>query len=129
MARIVEGDTPVVLINTFRVKPGKADALIALLERATDDIMRHQAGFVSASIHRGAADDRVANYAQWRSLEDFEAMQSDPEAREHMKACAALAEEFDPQFYSVMSVHEPVEPDRSRASRGDDFPESLRNLS
>jgi quinol monooxygenase YgiN len=128
MARIVEAEVPVVLINTFRVKPDKADALIEMLERATDQIMRHQAGFVSASIHRGLKGDRVTNYAKWRSQDDLEAMQADPEARKHMKACAAVAEDFDPQTYSVASVHEPVEPDRRR-ERGDDFPASLRNLS
>jgi quinol monooxygenase YgiN len=129
MARIVEGETPIVLINTFRVRPDKTDALIELLERATDQVMRHQAGFVSASIHRGVQADRVTNYAQWRSREDFEAMQERPEARKHMKACAALAESFDPQVYSVVSVHEPVEPERARGTQGDDFPASLRNLS
>jgi quinol monooxygenase YgiN len=130
MARIVEGDIPVVLINTFRVQPDKADALIALLERATDQVMRHQAGFVSASIHRGAAGDRLVNYAQWRSVEDFEAMQAHPEARKHIKACAELAEDFDPQLYSVSSVHDALETaDLPRGSRGDDFPATLRNLS
>jgi len=128
MARIVEGETPIVLINTFRVTPDKADALVDLLERATDQVMRHQAGFVSASIHRGAAGDRISNYIQWRSREDVEAMQAHPEARKHMKACVKLAEDFDPQLYSVVSVHETVEPDRLR-SRGDDFPATLRNLS
>jgi len=128
MARIVEGDAPIVLINTFRVKPGKAEALIQMLERATDQILRHQAGFVSASIHRNTAGDRVADYARWRSRADLEAMQADPEARRHMKACAGLAEDVDPQIYAVVSVHEPVEADRPR-SRGDDFPASLRNLS
>lgn len=128
MVRIVEGEAPIVLINTFKVRPDRADALIELLQRATDTVMRHQAGFVSASLHRGPRGDRVANYAQWRSLEDYEAMQANPEARKHMKACAALAEDFEAQIYAVASVHEPVEPDRMR-SRGDDFPASLRNLS
>jgi quinol monooxygenase YgiN len=128
MARIVEGDIPVVLINAFRLKPDKADALIDLLERAADQVMRHQAGFVSASVHRSVAGDRIINYIQWRSREDVEAMQAHPEARKHMKACAKLAEDFDPQLYSVVSVHEPVEIDRVR-SRVDDFPATLRNLS
>lgn len=128
MARIVEGDIPVVLIDTFRVTPDKAAALIDLLERAADQVMRHQAGFVSASVHRSVAGDRITNYIQWRSREDVEAMQAHPEARKHMKACAKLAEDFDPQLYSVVSVHEPVEIDRVR-SRGDDFPATLRNLS
>ncbi len=129
MVRIVEGEAPVVLINTFRVRPDRADALLDLLQQATDRVMRHQAGFVSASLHRGPRGDRVVNYAQWRSLEDYEAMQANPEARKSMKACARLAEEVDLQIYAVASVHEALEPDRSRALRGDDFPATLRNLS
>jgi hypothetical protein len=35
------------------------------------------------------------NYAQWRSKGDFEAMKSNPEARPHMEAAAALAT-FEP---------------------------------
>ncbi|NBW09248.1 MAG: antibiotic biosynthesis monooxygenase [Caulobacteraceae bacterium] len=128
MVRIVEGETPLVLINTFRVKPEKADALVDLLQQATDTVMRHQAGFISASLHRGPRGDRIVNYAQWRSLEDYEAMQANPEARKHMKACARLAEDFDPQIYAVASVHEALEPDRLRERRGDEFPASLRNL-
>lgn len=128
MVRIVEGETPVVLINTFRVRPDRADALVDLLRRATDTVMRHQAGFVSASIHRSPGGDRVANYAQWRSLEDYEAMQANAEARKHMKACAGLAEDVDPQVYAVASVHEAIEASRLREQRGDAFFASLRNL-
>lgn len=37
-------------------------------------------GFVSATIHGSADGVRVANYAQWRRREDFEAMLNNPEA-------------------------------------------------
>lgn len=50
-------------------------ALIDLLDRATENVMRKQPGFISANIHRSLDGTRVANYAQWRSKADLEAMQ------------------------------------------------------
>jgi hypothetical protein len=44
------------------------------------------------------------NYAQWRSKAEFEAMQRNPEAADHMKTIAALAE-FDPIVCEVTSSH------------------------
>ncbi len=42
----------------------------------------------------------MANYARWRSREDFEAMLRDPAAQVHMRAAAAIAS-FDPVLYEV----------------------------
>ena len=49
---------------------------------------------------------RVVNYAQWDSAADYQAMLSDPTAREHMATAAAMAVSFDPHLYTVESVHE-----------------------
>ena len=95
-----------VLINTFQVAPEKADALVDLLARATDETMRARPGFVSANLHVSEDRTRVVNYAQWRSKADFEAMRADPQAQAHMKAAGALAEGFDPVFYELRSSHD-----------------------
>ena len=106
MTQIFVGDSPMTLINTFTVDPAKADALVDLLNEATEAVMRHQPGFVSANIHKALDGRHVANYAQWQSRAAFEAMQADPVAREHMKKAAALAEGFEPVVYAVSAVHE-----------------------
>ena len=67
--------------------------------------MKRQPGFISANIHRSLDGTRVANYAQWRSKADFEAMQKNPEANIHMKQATALAEGIEPIIYEVHSVH------------------------
>ncbi len=85
-----------VLINTFRVAPERADALLALLEQATAETMRHRPGYVSANLHVSDDRTRVVNYAQWRSRADFEAMLADDVARVHMREAAAIAESYDP---------------------------------
>jgi quinol monooxygenase YgiN len=93
------------LINVFTVAPEHADELAELLVIATDEVMRHVAGFISANIHVATDRTRVVNYAQWASAEAFGAMMNDPAAREHMDKAAQLAESFDPHLYTVESVH------------------------
>jgi hypothetical protein len=48
-------------------------------------------GYVSANIHRGLDGRHVANYAQWRSTQDFRAILENPEAAVHMDAIRKLA--------------------------------------
>jgi heme-degrading monooxygenase HmoA len=94
----------VTLINVFTVDPAKQQALIDLLVRATETIMHHLPGFISANIHRGLDGTKVANYAQWASIEDFQAMQKNPAAVAHMKEASALAQSFEPSLYVVAEV-------------------------
>jgi quinol monooxygenase YgiN len=94
------------LINVFTVEPDNAAELASLLTSATEEVMRHQPGFLSANIHLSSDRTRVLNYAQWQSAEHYQAMLSDDTAREHMASAAALAISFDPHLYTVESVHE-----------------------
>ena len=104
---VIDADAEcVTLINTFTVQPENQRELIEVLNEATDNVMRLRAGFISANIHRSLDGRRVVNYAQWRSRQDFEAMQADPACREHMARAAGLAEKFEPMLCSVESVHE-----------------------
>ncbi|WP_033291943.1 putative quinol monooxygenase [Amycolatopsis jejuensis] len=92
------------LVNVFTVDPANQRRLVDVLTAATEEVMRHRAGFVSANIHASTDGTRVINYAQWSSAEAFQAMLADPECRDHMSAAAALAE-YDPHLYTVESVH------------------------
>ena len=79
------GDRPVTLINIFEVNDESAQQeLVDLLGEATEQVMRHRPGFISANLHTSLDGTRVVNYAQWRSREDFEATMADPEAQRHM---------------------------------------------
>jgi quinol monooxygenase YgiN len=93
------------LVNVFTVDPGRQQALVEVLVRATDDVMRHIPGFVSANIHASTDGTRVVNYAQWESAAAFQAMLENPTAQEHMREAAELADTFDPHLYDVASVH------------------------
>lgn len=107
MTVTIEQHSPhVTLINVFTVEPDRARELIELLAEATDTVMRHRTGFHSASIHLSGDRTRVVNYGQWASREAYMQMLSDPVAREHMGRAAALAVGFDPNLYTVESVHQ-----------------------
>ncbi len=101
----IEVDAPLVtLVNVFEVEPARQDELVELLEQATDQTMRHLPGFVSANIHRGLDGTKVANYAQWESVEAFRGMLAEPTAGGHMEAALAMAT-AEPALYEVASVH------------------------
>ena len=101
MTTLDPADGYVVLINTFTVEPERADELVAELSRATAEHMRHRPGFVSANLHVSRDRRRVANYAQWRSQADLDAMMADPEARAHMGKAAKITTSFDPGYYAL----------------------------
>jgi heme-degrading monooxygenase HmoA len=101
---IAKGASPITLINVFTVKPEDQDKLVTMLNEATEKTMRNQPGFVSANIHKSLDGLRVANYAQWRTKQDFEAMLKNAEATAHMQAIGKIAT-FDAHVYAVSEVH------------------------
>jgi heme-degrading monooxygenase HmoA len=101
MVQIDSENKDVTLINVFTVIPENQQKLVDMLLEATEKTMRHIPGFVSASIHKSKDGTRVANYAQWRRAEDFEAMLRDPKAAEHMKPIQQIAT-FDANLYEVV---------------------------
>ena len=101
---IATGQKLVTLVNTFSVTGDNQQPLVDLLIEATEQVMRHRPGFLSANIHASLDGTRVVNYAQWRSREDFQAMLEDPTAQQHMNATKAFAT-AEPHLYEVVSVH------------------------
>jgi quinol monooxygenase YgiN len=106
MTTITILDPVVTLVNTFTVKPERQAELVRLLDQATEQVIRHLDGFVSANIHTSLDGQHVANYAQWRDEAAFRAMMADERTREHRERAAALAERFEPILYKVSSIHE-----------------------
>jgi heme-degrading monooxygenase HmoA len=91
----------VTLINVFTVEPEDQQRLVDMLVEATEKTMKNIPGFISANIHKSIDGVRVANYAQWRSKEDFEAMLKNPEALSHMRPILEIASN-DAHLYEVV---------------------------
>jgi heme-degrading monooxygenase HmoA len=85
----IRADAPLVtMVNVFTVEPENQRLLVERWQRATEEVIRHLPGFVSANIHRSLDGTKVVNYAQWETREALTAMLQNP---------AVLAE--------VVSVH------------------------
>jgi quinol monooxygenase YgiN len=91
----------VTLINVFTVDPANQQQLIELLARVTEAVVRHAPGFISSSLHRGLDGTKVTMYAQWRSVEDYQAMRENPAPLPYLQQALALAK-FDPGMYEVV---------------------------
>lgn len=107
MTMISKHDKLVTFINVFTVEPANQARLIELLTRATEDSVRHVPGFVSADLHRSFDGKKVAMYAQWRSLEDYQAMRGNPVAAPFLEQALAIAS-FEPGMYEVVESFAPA---------------------
>jgi quinol monooxygenase YgiN len=106
MTTISKNAKLITLINVFTVEPANQQRLVELLSRATDSPVRHQPGFVSASLHRSVDGNKVTMYAQWRSIEDYQAMRENPDPAPFLQDALALAK-FDPGMYEVVESYFP----------------------
>jgi quinol monooxygenase YgiN len=102
MATILEGNNYLTLINVFKVHPEKQDSLVELLKRANTTV-RRAPGFVSASLHRSLDGTKVTMYAQWKSLEEYDAMRSNPAAMPFLEKALEIAQ-FEPGMYEVVET-------------------------
>src|ERR1700688_4034027 len=93
----------VTLINVFTVEPGNQQQLLELLARATETSVRHAPGFISSSLHRGLDGTKVTMYAQWRSVEDYQAMRENPAPLPYLQQALAIAR-FEPGMYEVVEI-------------------------
>ena len=91
----------VTFINVFSVDPANQQRLIDLLARATETAVRQAPGFISSTLHRSLDGTKVAMYAQWRSMADYEAMRGNPAPAPFLEAALAIAR-FDPGAYEVL---------------------------
>ena len=94
----------VTLINVFTVEPANQRQLVELLARATETSVRHAPGFISASLHRSLDGTKVTMYAQWRSVEDYQAMRDSPSPLPYLRRALAIAK-FDPGMYEVVESY------------------------
>jgi quinol monooxygenase YgiN len=94
----------VTLINVFTVEPANQRQLTELLDRATTTSVIHAAGFISASLHRSLDGTRVTMYAQWRSVEDYQAMRENPTPLPYLQQALAIAK-FEPGIYEVVETY------------------------
>lgn len=102
MAMIATEQSVITLVNVFTVSPERQQEVIDELVEATGSVMNRLPGYISANIHRSLDGTRVVNYAQWRRVEDFQAMLGDEAATRHRKRAEQLALSIEPHLYEVV---------------------------
>ena len=94
------------LINIFTVDPSNQLKLVDLLMLATESSVCKATGFISSSLHRSIDGTKVTMYAQWRSMEDYQAMRNNPEASPYLQQALEIAK-FEPGMYEVVKTFLP----------------------
>src|SRR5260370_23522834 len=91
----------VTMINVFTVEPANQPRLVDLLTRATERSVNRAPGFISATLHRSTDGRKVTMYAQWRSLEVYQAMRRDPGPLPFLEEALTIAK-FEPGMYEIV---------------------------
>jgi len=84
-------DEPVILINLLKVRPGKQDALIALLTENTDTVIRTLSGWRTTRLIASKDGAGVVIYSEWETSAAVEAMRSDPRMKAYLPGIVELA--------------------------------------
>jgi quinol monooxygenase YgiN len=84
-------DESVILINLLKVKPGKQNALIALLKQNTDTVIRTLHGWKTTRLIAAKDGAGVVIYSEWESAAAIDAMRSDPRMKAYLPKIFELA--------------------------------------
>ena len=84
-------DQSVILINLLKAKPGKQDALIALLKENTDTVIRTLHGWKTTRLIAAKDGAGVVIYSEWETPAAVEAMRSDPRMKAYFPKISELA--------------------------------------
>lgn len=106
MTHIAPGSGLVTFINVFTVASENQQRLIGLLTEVTDISVSKAPGFISASLHRGIDGTKVTMYAQWASVEEYQAMREDPAPLPYLQEVMKIAT-FEPGMYEVVRTFAP----------------------
>lgn len=90
------------VVTTFEVTPATCQDLLEELKIAYDAFVRHQTGFVGAAMHVNDAQTRIANYSQWSTRDDFQAMLRSDEMQRYHQKFNELCKSFEPVMYDVV---------------------------
>ena len=84
-------DESAILINLLKVKPGKQDALIALLKQNTDTVVRALHGWKTTRLIAAKDGAGVVVYSEWETPAAVEAMRRDPRMKAYFPKLIELA--------------------------------------
>lgn len=84
-------DESVILVNLLKVKPGKQDALLALLKQNIDTVVRTLPGWKTARLIAAKDGSGVVIYSEWQTSDAVAAMRGDPRMKAYLPKLMELA--------------------------------------
>jgi quinol monooxygenase YgiN len=84
-------DESVTLINLLKAKPGKQDALLALLKQNTETVIRTLQGWKTTRLIAAPNGAGVVIYSEWETPAAVEAMRNDPRMKAYFPKIIELA--------------------------------------
>ena len=84
-------DESVTLVNLLKVKPGKQEALIALLKQNIETVIRTLHGWRTTRLIAAKDGASVVIYSEWETPAAVEAMRSDPRMQAYFPKISELA--------------------------------------
>jgi quinol monooxygenase YgiN len=101
---ILTGTDRITLVNVFPTTPDQLDELLGLLGEQTAKVIELP-GCISANVHVSRDKLRIVNYAQWESLEAFQAMLEHPELKPSREVIEEISKP-DVHIYDVVATYE-----------------------
>jgi quinol monooxygenase YgiN len=105
MTNIKANEPIVTFINVFKVEPENQQRVVELLTEATEVSVKYAPGFISCALHKSTDGKLVTMYAQWQSMEHYQAMRDDPKPLPFFKEALTLAT-FESGIYEVVKTFE-----------------------
>ena len=96
--------TTVIII--FSVEPSQQDDLIETIKEFLE-VVKTQPGFVSANLHKSIDGVKVANYAQWNSMDEFTAFRNNGEVQKKAEKLFTF-EQPDSHVYEIVASESKV---------------------
>jgi hypothetical protein len=83
---VTQGQDCVTLIATFfTANKQEQDYIVQTIIDLTEEVMKHQPGYISTIVHQSFDGSAVVNYVQWRTAQHLEASLQLPGTLEHIK--------------------------------------------
>jgi len=84
----------------FKIEPKHQTEQLELIKEFVEKAVKKQYGFISANFHTSIDGTRIANYAQWRSIQDYNAGFANPEVISASKGVFKYAR-GEVKFYDI----------------------------
>lgn len=105
MTQIKANEPILTFINVFKVEPENQDRVVELLTKATDVSVKYAPGFISCALHKSIDGTKVTMYAQWQSIDHYQAMRDDPKPLPFFQEALTMST-FEAGMYEVVKTFE-----------------------